>query len=175
MRIEKGISILRIGWPDCTPSARTATASRAELLPDELDDRTGRITPEAISRICSQLERVRCESHAVRKLNLVSELRNGVSKIGGSIRGIGPRNGINITLPNQESFVVYPTVGVPSALDLYDASIGSVQERVAVIYDPIGLHPSWQNHLDWLAKNITSVKWVRVTEAAWDLATLGVN
>ena len=30
--LAKGISVLRIGWPDATPSVRTATASRAELL-----------------------------------------------------------------------------------------------------------------------------------------------
>lgn len=35
---SKGISVLRIGWPDFMPSARTATASRVELLLDEVDD-----------------------------------------------------------------------------------------------------------------------------------------
>lgn len=43
--LAKGISVLRVGWPDCTPSARTATASRAELLPEEVDAATGRRAP----------------------------------------------------------------------------------------------------------------------------------
>lgn len=53
--LAKGISVLRIGWPDSTPSVRTATASRAELLPRELDEGTGRLTDAAIERICLQL------------------------------------------------------------------------------------------------------------------------
>lgn len=30
--LAKGISVLRVGWPDSTPSIRTGTASRAELV-----------------------------------------------------------------------------------------------------------------------------------------------
>lgn len=36
--LAKGISVLRIGWPDSMPLVRTATASRAELLPEEVDE-----------------------------------------------------------------------------------------------------------------------------------------
>lgn len=86
--LAKGISVLRVGWPDCTPSARTATASRAELLPEEVDAATGRLADSAVERICLQLEEVRSQSHAVRSVNLVSNLRNAIQTIGGQLVGV---------------------------------------------------------------------------------------
>jgi len=98
--LAKGISVLRVGWPDCTPSARTATASRAELLPEEVDAATGRLADSAVERICLQLEEVRSQSHAVRSVNLVSNLRNAIQTIGGQHVGVGPNKAVYIRLPD---------------------------------------------------------------------------
>ncbi len=57
--LAKGISVLRVGWPDSSPSIRTGTASRAELVSDEIDPASGRLKDEAVTRICLQLEAVR--------------------------------------------------------------------------------------------------------------------
>lgn len=87
--LAKGISVLRVGWPGASPSARLATASRAELEDEELDFNTGRVSDSAIARICLQLEEVRSKSHAVRTINLMSNLRIGVEAIGGEVIGMG--------------------------------------------------------------------------------------
>jgi len=168
--LAKGISVLRIGWPDSTPSARTATASRAELLPEELDLVTGRLADAAIERICLQLEEVRSESHAVRNVNLVSHLRNAVEKIGGRVIGVGPNRAVHIELLLGKKVVVYPTVGVPTSKTLHDATIGSPDHSVAVVYDHVGLHPRWLEHLDWLGEHIRAAKWVKASEASWQFA-----
>ncbi|MEM8488085.1 MAG: toll/interleukin-1 receptor domain-containing protein, partial [Bacteroidota bacterium] len=168
--LAKGIMVLRIGWPDCTPSKRTATASRAELLPEEVDTETGRLKDEAISRICLQLEAVRSQSHAVRNLNLVSNLRQAIEQIGGNVIGVGLNKAIHIRLPDERNVVVYPTVGVPTSSSLYDAATNAVNQSTAVVYDHIGLDPNWLKHLDWLGSYIKTVHWVKITEAAWQFA-----
>lgn len=168
--LAKGISVLRVGWPDCTPSARTATASRAELLPEEVDAATGRLADSAVERICLQLEEVRSQSHAVRSVNLVSNLRNAIQTIGGKLIGVGPNKAVYIELPDGRSVVVYPTVGVPTSTTLHDASANSPDQSVAVVYDHVGLHPRWLGHLDWLGQHIHSARWVKASEAGWQFA-----
>ena len=168
--LAKGISVLRVGWPDCTPSARTATASRAELLPDEVDAATGRLADSAVERICLQLEEVRSQSHAVRSVNLVSNLRNAIQTIGGQLVGVGPNKAVYIRLPDGRNVVVYPTVGVPTSTTLHDASTNSPDQSVAVVYDHVGLHPRGLGHLDWLGQHIHSARWVKASEAGWQFA-----
>jgi hypothetical protein len=168
--LAKGISVLRVDWPDCTPSARTATASRAELLPEEVDAATGRLADSAVERICLQLEEVRSQSHAVRSVNLVSNLRNAIQTIGGQLVGVGPNKAVYIQLPDGRNVVVYPTVGVPTSTALHDASVNSPDQSVAVVYDHVGLHPRWLGHLDWLGQHIHSARWVKASEAGWQFA-----
>ena len=173
--LAKGISVLRVGWPDCTPSARTATASRAELLPEEVDAATGRLAECAVERICLQLEEVRSQSHAVRSVNLVSNLRNAIQAIGGQLVGVGPSKAVYIQLADGRNVVVYPTVGVPTSTTLHDASSNSPDQSVAVVYDHVGLHPRWLGHLDWLGQHIHSARWVKASEAGWQFADWGLE
>lgn len=168
--LAKGISVLRVGWPDATPSARTETASRAELLPEEVDPATGRLAEAAVERICLQLEEVRSQSHAVRSVNLVSNLRNAIQTIGGRVIGVGPSKAIHIELADGRHVIVYPTVGVPTSTTLHDAAINSPDQSVAVVYDHVGLHPRWLGHLDWLGQHIRAAKWVKASEAGWQFA-----
>jgi len=168
--LAKGISVLRIGWPDTTPSVRTATASRAELLLEEVDPATGRLADQAIKRICLQLEAVRSQSHAVRILNLVSNLRHAVETIGGSVAGVGMNRSVYIRLADGRAVVVFPTVGIPTSTTLHDATTNAPDRSVAVVYDPVGVHPAWLAHLDWLGSHVRGARWVKATETAWQLA-----
>ena len=168
--LAKGISMLRVGWPDATPSARTATASRAELVPTEVDAATGRLADEAVERVCLQLEAVRSESHAVRNVNLVSHLRNEVERIKGQVIGVGLHKSVHLVLPDGREVVVYPTVGVPTSPTLHDAATRSPGRPVAVVYDHVGLHPRWLEHLEWLGAHIHSARWVKASEAGWQFA-----
>lgn len=168
--LAKGISVLRIGWPDATPSERTKTASRAELLPEEVNQHTGRITDEALRRIWLQLEMVRSQSHAVRTLNLVSAIRQEVERIGGAVSGLGLHKAVYIELPTAVRVIVHPTLGVPTAMTLHDAMKNTPDGSVAVVYDPVGLRREWIQHLDWLGEHIRSPRWVKASEVAWEFA-----
>ncbi|OEE40815.1 toll/interleukin-1 receptor domain-containing protein [Vibrio anguillarum] len=168
--LAKGISVLRIGWPEAECSSRLATASRADLDISELDPRTGRISDFAIGRICLQLEEVRSKSHAVRTVNLVSNLRIGIENIGGDVIGMGTGRGVRVRLPDDRMVIVYPTVGVPTSTTMHEASMNSPDESVAILYDHVGLHPQWLSHLDWLGQHIQATRWVKACEAGWQFA-----
>ena len=135
-----------------------------------MDAGTGRLADDAIERICIQLEAVRSQSHAVRSVNLVSNLRNAVETIGGQVTGVGLNKAVYIQLPDSREVVVYPTVGVPTSTTLHDASANSPDRSVAVVFDHVGLHPRWLEHLDWLGGHIRTARWVKASEAGWQLA-----
>lgn len=168
--LAKGISVLSVGWPAVTPSPRTSTSTRVDLLPTEIDSRDGSIAPSAIERICEQLEAVRSESIAVRRLNLVSTVAIGLERIRGKVVGLGLGNGIYLELADGRRVVVYPAVGVPTSKTLHEAVLLTPNEEVAVVYDHIGLSEDWLQHLSWLGKNIAAPRWMKAAEVAWDLA-----
>ncbi|AUQ24277.1 toll/interleukin-1 receptor domain-containing protein [Dickeya zeae] len=168
--LAKGISVLRVAWPETKPSRGLGTASLAELAEGELDGGTGRIEDSAIDRICLQLETVRSKSHAVRTINLVSTLRIGIEAIGGEVIGMGVGRGIRVRLPTGQMIVVYPTVGVPTSSTMHEASMSSPDESVAILYDHVGLNPQWLNHMDWLGSYIQTTKWVKACEVGWQFA-----
>jgi hypothetical protein len=75
-----------------------------------------------------------------------------------------------LTLPDGKNIIAYPTVGVPTSMNLNEAVDRAPGQSVAVVYDHIGLHEGWLKHLAWLGKNIQAVRWVKASEAAWDFA-----
>lgn len=169
--LAKDIAILRIGWADVIPSQRVTTASCINLAANDIDLDTGKLTNRAISDICLQLETVRSRSHAVRNLNLISNIRLDVEKIGGSFDGVGVNKSVYVQLPNGKNLVVYPTVGVPTATSLHDATKNnSPNSSIAVVFDYVGLHSDCLEHLDWLGIHIRSARFVKVNELGWQFA-----
>lgn len=168
--LAKHIPVLRVTWPDDTPDARTQTAARAELLPDEVDAATGRLAEAAVERIAQQLETLRARSHAVRNLNLISRLRSAVHLVGGQMLGQGSRGSVHLQLADGRKIRLFPNVGVPTSDVLHLASDQPGDGVAAVAYDEIGMLPSWVEHLDWLGRYIPGVKWVKASHAAWQFA-----
>lgn len=168
--LAKGVVILRVQWPDMTPSIRTATTSRAELLNTEVDASTGRLADAAIERICTQVEAARSEGIAVRHVNMVGRIRNEIETIGGRLQGIGPHKAVYLQLPDGRDVVAYPTIGVPTSLTLHEATTHAGDSRPAVVYDHVGLLPSWVKHIDWLGEHVKTARWVKACEAGWQFA-----
>jgi len=168
--LSKGIAVVQVGWPDSTPSPRTATTSRAELVPSEVDAVSGRLDQAAIDRICTGVEHARSEGLAVRHVNMVGRIRNEVETIRGEFLGVGPRKSVHMRLADGREVAVYPTIGVPTSTTLHDAVTHARGGRPAVVYDHIGLHPSWLSHLDWLGAQVKTARWVKACEFGWQLA-----
>lgn len=167
--LAKGIGVLRVQWPDSTPSPVTSTSSRAELLAEEfLHD--GQLSNEAVHRICRQLEAVRSQSHALRTMSLVESVRNAIEQIEGQVIGVGPGRLMQVTLRSGRQLSVQPTLGVPTAVTLQEALLRAGQNDCAVVYNHYGMMKSWQDHLDWLAQRVGGSRWIRQSDAAWDFA-----
>jgi hypothetical protein len=165
--LAKGIGVLRVQWPDTTPSIHTGTASLVELVPDELSN-DGQIGPSAIDRICAQLENVRSLSHATRHLSMVTAVQDAVRQVEGSIDCVGANRAMYLTLRSGRKLVIQPTIGVPTSILLQETFERAGNEESAVVYDHFGLKRSWQSHMDWLAKKVPGTRWVKKTEAVWD-------
>lgn len=168
--LAKGISVLSVGWPETELSPRASVANRVNLQSDDIDLATGRVSDEAVEKICQHVEMIRSQGHAVRHLNLVGKLAGEIERIGGALLGVGPRKAVYLRLPDEREIVVYPAVGVPTALTLQLACEPGESRSVAVAYDVVGLHHQWVAHLEWLGVHIRSGRWLKVHEAAWALA-----
>lgn len=171
--LAKNISVLRIGWPGVIASPRTQTASGLPLSEDDVDRRSGVLSESALSTICYQLEVVRSQSIAVRRLNLISRVAGELERVGGKVDGIGVGNVVHARLPDGRALVMYPAVGVPTSVTLHETVRLAQDKPAAVVYDPVGLHPSWLDHLDWLGTHISMPRWVKAAEAAWAFAAWG--
>ena len=81
--LAKGISVLRVGWPGVSPSRYAGTSSRMDLADGEVDAATGQLSDAALERICTHLEIVRGQSHAVRSLSLFRNFEQAVEALAG--------------------------------------------------------------------------------------------
>lgn len=167
--LAKGIGVLRVQWPDATPSATTSTASRVELLPAELQA-DGQLAEVAVKRVCRQLEAVRSLSHAVRTLSLMDSVRSAIEQIEGRVEAVGHGRMMQVTLRNGRRLSVQPTLGVPTAVTMQETLLRAGHENCAVVYNHYGMMKRWQDHLDWLARRVGGSRWVRQSDAAWDFA-----
>ncbi len=168
--LAKGISVMRVSWPDSPQSAQTATSKTFCLSEHDICQSNGTLSDTVIEDLCAQLEQVRSESHAVRMTNLVSKVKTNIGQIGGKALGQGPNQAMYIKLANDTELVAYPTIGVPTSTTLHRASLNSPNQSVAVVYDDVGIHDDWLGHLNWLGEHIRTVKWVKAHRVAWDFA-----
>lgn len=170
--LSKNIGVLRVQWPDTTPSKDTQTCSRVEIVPEELNPSTGSLAAEALDRIADQLERFRSLSFAVRRISAMTQLSAAVESIQGRVIGVGPHFTMHVKLPSGDDISVSSVIGVPDSSSLHDAMTRANGQPSAVLYDHVGVLPSWNDHLQWLGNNIPRARWIRSSQAAWDLAGL---
>lgn len=168
--LAKNIGVLRVQWPDTTPSIDTQTCSRVEIIPQEVDTITGALAPATLDRIADQLERFRSLSFAVRRISAMTQLTAAVESIQGRVLGVGSHFTMHVQLPSGDDLSVTPVIGVPDSNSLHEAMVRANGQPTAVLYDHVGVLPSWNDHLQWLGQNIPRAYWIRSSQAAWDLA-----
>jgi hypothetical protein len=170
--VAKHISIVQVVWPDHQPSRNSRLATLKKLSAGCFDGK--RLTADVLAELALEVEEVRSRSVALRHANLVGTLRSAVEDLGGVVEGIGQRRSVLLKLPSGVELVAYPVVGVPTSLDVHE-SIGLSDKRtVALVYDHLGISDDWIRHMDWLATEVGTVKWIRSREADWQLADLGM-
>src|SRR3546814_9718001 len=123
------------------------------------------------SDVCSSdLERFRSLSFAVRRISAMTQLTTAVESIQGKILGVGSHFTMHVQLPSGDDLSVSPVIGVPDSNSLHEAMVRANGQPAAVLYDHVGVLPSWNDHLQWLGQNIPHAYWIRSSQAAWDLA-----
>jgi hypothetical protein len=173
----KEIHVLRIVWPDHTPSRVTELAETIYLDSSQLLAADGPISPEIADVIALAVEDLRSRSIASRYMSITGRLRAEVERIGGIVEGVGPHRAISLHLPDDRKIWAYPIVGIPTAELLNDvadkARRANQREIPVLVYDHIGISVPWMAHLEWLDENIRCVRTLRVLEAAWLLPAWG--
>ncbi len=165
--LAKGIGILRVQWPRFTPSKITGTSSLVELASTEFKkDQT--LSTNALSRICNSLEDFRSLAHATRHQSIVSAVQDAVKKVQGKVNGIDANRAMQITLRSGRKLIIQPTLGVPTAVTLQNVLDQAGSTESAIVFDHIGIMPSWLQHMEWLKTKVKGARWVKMTEAAWD-------
>lgn len=170
----KEIHVLRVVWPDHTPTKHTDFAETIYLDRAELNGGDGPIVNEVAHQIAIAIESLRSRSIASRYMSITGKLRAEVEKIGGVIVGVGAHRAISLRLPDDSKLWAYPIVGIPTADLLNDvvdkARKADQHEAPVLVYDHIGIRDQWVAHLKWLDDNISTVRAIRVADAAWTLA-----
>ena len=170
--LAKGIGVLRVQWPTATPSKIIGTSSLVPLATSDFrSDET--LEAAALDRVCDRLEDFRSLAHATRHLGIVGAVEEAVEKIGGEVEGMDAHRAMQIRLNKTTRILIQPTVGVPTAVTLQHALERAGNSDAAIVYDHVGIKPSWIAHLRWLASSIKGARWIKSTEAAWDLAGWG--
>ena len=170
----KEIHVLRVVWPDHTPTKHTDFAETIYLDRAELSGADGPIVDEVADEMVLAIESLRSRSIASRYMSITGKLRAEVEKIGGALEGVGAHRAISLRLPDDTHLWAYPIVGIPTADLLNDVAEKARQadqrEMPVLVYDHIGIRDQWISHLKWLDENIRTVRAIRVAEAAWTLA-----
>jgi len=170
----KEIHVLRVVWPDHSPTKHTDFAETIYLDRAELSGGDGPIVDRVADQIVLAIESLRSRSIAARYMSITGKLRAEVERIGGTVEGVGAHRAISLRLPDSSKLWAYPIVGIPTA-DLFNdvaekALKADQRERPILVYDHIGIRDQWVAHLKWLDQNISAVRAIRVAEAAWTLA-----
>jgi hypothetical protein len=170
----KEIHVLRVVWPDHTPTKHTDFAETIYLDRAELSGGDGPVVAEVADQIVLAIESLRSRSIASRYMSITGKFRAEVQKIGGELEGVGAHRAISVRLPDDRKLWAYPIVGISTAYLLNDvaekARRADQRDVPVLVYDHIGIRDQWTAHLKWLDENISTVRAIRVAEAGWTLA-----
>ena len=173
--MAKEIHVLRVVWPEHQANKLTDLAETMYLTPSELEGTEGPIVGLKADDIVNAVERLRGRSIVSRYMSITGRLRADVAKIGATVEGIGAHRAIAVRLIDDRRIWAYPVIGIPTAEILNDiadkAHLSGQGGKPVLVYDHIGIRDTWSTHLNWLNENIRTVRAIKVSEAAWSLAT----
>lgn len=172
----KEIHVLRLVWPAHQPHRLTDLAETIYLDHAELEGPDGPIVKATADQIVLSVEKLRSRSIASRHMSITGRLRAEMAKILAEVEGIGAHRAIGLRLASGKRIWAYPVVGIPTAELLHDVSEKAVRaDQIGtpyLVYDHVGIGDAWMRHLNWLDKNIATVRAIKVSEAAWAISGL---
>lgn len=166
----RGISLVRIGWPGVELKRESQLAKSVELVDADFLNGAALLKDEVLASICKEVELVRTRSVAMRYQSLYATLEASVTRGKGVIEGISLRRSILVKTATGKRIAVYPSLGVPTAYTLHDATKDKHPPPVAVVYDDAGVdEKDWNEHMQWITEHVNkSVRLVRGHRAGFD-------
>jgi len=129
-----------------------------------------RLKPETLDRIATQVEALRARSMAARRNRLTARLLAALDDPPpGGLRPdyrVEPGRYITVRRPSGD-IIVFPQVGIVDAPCMHRAEVDAGRTRVALLYDPTGLRPESQRHLEWLCGHTKIDKIALPDTEAW--------
>lgn len=170
--LAKSLVPLRLGWPGVQQSPRSHAAESLQFGADDFEDGGKRLKPAALGSAGLAIERARSRGIALRSSEINNAVIVAAKKIDGKFLALGPKRTIVVELYSKHKVLIYPSVGVPTAEHLHEASLMQSDGSRVVVFDDSGVGKRWQGHLEWLSSQVTSARLMRKGHAAWDLAAL---
>jgi hypothetical protein len=166
--MAREIHILRLVWPNHSPTAHLNTGEMVRLAPADLTT-TKTLKKATAEEVAVSVERIRSRSIAARVRTLTGKLSAEVERIGARIEGVGAHHAVAVRLSRGRRVWAYPVVGIPTANALNEIAIRASDfddGAPVLVYDHAGIRELWLKHLDWLDANIATVDAIKVFDAA---------
>jgi hypothetical protein len=160
----KGITILRVAWPEVKDSPRSTTIPTIQLQTKDIDPDRGKLDGKSISQICAEVEGKRSQGIAVRRLNLANSLQAILKKMDGTVTEIGADRSVYRIEVDDKTIVAQVTLGAPTSVTLYNVYKQSPELPIIVFYSAVGLQKQWLEHLEWMNQEISSLILVNATD-----------
>lgn len=161
-----GIYVLRLVWPNHTPTPSLDLAESRYLVDGEIID--GLLVAAVVHDVAQRVERLRARSLSARFTEITGKLSEEVRGIGARIVGTGAYRTVSIEMADGSAAWVYPVIGVPTAVMMNDVATrarSAQHEGPYLVYDHSGIADAWLEHLLWLDTFIPEVDFMRVSDA----------
>lgn len=157
----KRIGIVHLLWPDCEFEDFSHLAFSLRLKDSNFDkplfsDLTkGRLKKDILPEILNLVESSRARNLASRQDALITDFTQAASDNKQEVNLQYSRY-ITQQLPNGNSKVYIPTIGVPQSINCHNSQklIEKIESRqiesITLIYDEMSIRNYWLEHLDWL-------------------------
>lgn len=169
-----GIYILRLVWPNHTPTPSLDLAESIYLVDGQISD--GHLLATVVDDVAQRVERLRARSLSARFTEITGKLSEEVQGIGARIVGTGAYRTVSIEMADGSAAWVYPVIGVPTAVMMNDVATRAKSARHEgpyLVYDHSGIADAWLEHLLWLDTFIPEVDFMRVSDAGTTLLKRG--
>jgi hypothetical protein len=161
----QSIGILQLVWPGHSPPRKSPLSEKLYLTATDVLGPDGPFSVQAVSRIISEVEKLRSRAVATRTAAIALEYRREAEAKGAKVY-LGKDRLLRTDLTDGRTVVAVPAIGVPTSDRLHEVFLAAkaiTSERPLLVYDHVGVLDSWLRHLDWLDAHLP-VRALKVTE-----------
>ena len=170
--LAKSLVPLRLGWPGVEQSPRSHAAESVQFSAADFEADGKRLKAATLETAGLAIEKARSRGIALRSSELNNAVIVAAQKIDGRFFALGPKRTIVVELYSKHKVLIFPSIGVPTAEHLHEASLLDADGSRRVVFDDSGVSRRTQGHLDWLDGQVKSARLMRKGNAAWELAAL---